>query len=411
MKMTVPLKTFATLVEKSASGALTKDSQDEERKKIRPTDSCVKISSNKDSIVFESSSPKISILCSIPKDENTITEQEGSFCVEASSYLKVLNTLSNKYSIQISYEENENYGKDSFAGVVQPNGKITTIAIDNKSEKRKGKNDTFPVSEFVQVDYNYNKVVLSLPAKTFKEAVDQVIFAIDPTDLSNILDKIAIVVSGKKVYLAGTDGKRCAIFFIGENEKDVQINSDEQKFLIDGNLLKTSCKSFEDDEKIEIIDCENNEHIIIASERLKIKLCIASEEIKQQFPNFINILSLALPTNIVANKADLLEAVEFLSLYNAEKSIFHINAGKSEIKVDAARRGTDPETAIVGCEQIESSLINPVAMSNGFIKDGCKKISGNNIKISFSKDEKKIKMSSIDKDNNFIYLMQSMTPN
>lgn len=411
MKITVPLKTLVDIMEKSAVGALTKESQDEERKKIRPTDSCVRISTGKgNSIVFESSSPKVSVLCSIPKSDDVTVEKEGSCCVEASSYLKVLKSLSGKYSMQITYEENENYGKDSFAGVVQPNGKITSIAIENKNQKRKGKDDTFPVKEFSEVDYSHNKVLFSVNAKMLKDSIDKVIFAIDPTDLSDLLDRVAIVVSNKTVYFAGTDGKRCAIFSLQNNDKDIEVKCEEQKILIDGELLKTSCKSFEDGDKIDVIDCEDKEHIVLASEKIKIRLCIASEEIKQLFPNFLNILRIECPTTIMANKEDLEEAIGFLSLYNVDKSIFHVDDGKSEIKVDAARRGSDPETALVSCEKIGKSLNNPVAMSNKFIIDGCKKINADKIKISFSADEKKIKMQS-PTDANFVYLMQSMTAN
>jgi DNA polymerase III sliding clamp (beta) subunit (PCNA family) len=413
MKITVPLKTLAEFVEKSAVGALTSDAQDEERKKIRPTDSCVRITASKDSISFESSSPEISALYSMPKDDSVIIDKEGSFCVEASHYLKVLKTLSSsRYSIQISYEENKNYGKDAFGGIIQPNGKITTIAVDNKNkaERRKLHDDTFPVSEFTQVDYNHSKVLFSIGAKTLKDSIDRVMFATDPTDLSELLDRVAIVVSGKKIYVAVTDGKRVAIVFVDENGKDVEIKSNDQKILIDGILLKNSCKSFDDDEKIEIIDCEDKEHIILFSEKIKIRLCIASDEVKQQFPNFLNILNIVLPITLVADKADLLEAVEVLSLYNAEKSISYITGVKSEFKIDAARRGTDPETALAECEPITASLENPIAMSNSFIIDGCKKISGPKVKLSFTKDEKKIKMES-PTDTNFVYLMQSMTPN
>lgn len=413
MKIKVPLKTLVEFVEKSAIGALTVEAQDEERKKIRPTDSCIKISATKDAISFESSSPEVAALYSVTKDESMTIDQEGSFCVEASHYLKLLKTLSaSRYSIQISYDENKDYGKDSFSGIIQPNGKITTIAIDNKnkSERRKLKDDTYPVAEFTQVDWNHNKVLFSIGAKTLKASVDQVLFATDPSDLSEMLDSVGVVVSGKKIYIAGTDGKRCAIFSVGEDGKDVEIKSDDQKILIGGELLKNCCKSFDDDEKIKVIDCEDKEHIILASEKIKIRLSVASDEVKQQFPNFLNILNIVLPITIVADKADLLEAVEVLSLYNAEKSISYIKEVQSEIKINAARRGTDPETALAECEPIATSLDNPIAMSNSFIIDGCKKISGPKVKLSFTKDEKKIKMESTT-ETNFVYLMQSMTPN
>jgi len=405
--MTVSLKTFVASFEKSAYAALTKDAQDEERKKIRPTDSCVKISTNKDSVLFESSSQKMSVFHSMDKDENMTVDEDGSFCVEASGYLSILNSIPKDYSLKISYEVDKNYGKDSFAGIVQPNGKIITIGSGNKTEKRKGKSDTYPIDDFPKIDYSGDKVLFSIKAKTLRECVDKVIFATDSTDLSGLLDRVAIYVFEKKLYFAGTDGKRCAIY---SPDKDVEVNCDDQKILIDGELLKTSCKVFEGDDKILFYDCKKGEHVILSSGKTLVKVCIASEEVKQQFPNVMGILKLVCPTTIVANKSDLLSSIDFLSKFNAEKSIFHINEGKSQIKVEAARRGEDPENALVDCETVATALSKPVAMSNGFVIDGCKKIKGDMVKLGFSKDEKKIKMESTN-DTNFVYLMQVMTAN
>ena len=304
--------------------------------------------------------------------------------------------------------ENKNYGKDTLSRVVQPNGKLATIATANKSEKRKGKDDTYPVSEFTQVDYNHSNVLFSINSKTLAQCVDQVLFAKELNDLSGVFDKVGVFISNKKLFFACTDGKRCAIYSVAE--KDAKIKIDNQKILVDGELLKTACKSFESDEEIEIIDGEDKEHIILASGKTRVRLCIASEEVKQSFPNFLNLTGLVLPIIIDVVKSDLVSAIEFLSVYNAEKSIFYVNKGKKEIKIDVARGGTDPQTTVVECDEIKDSLQNPIALSNNFTKDGCKKIDGDKIKISFSKDEKKVKIES-PTDSSFVYFMQCMTSN
>jgi len=411
MKIRIPLEELIGSLEKSSLAALTKESQDEEVRKIRPTDSCIKITASKDAVTFESSSKEVAALRST-KDKDIIVKKEGACCVEAKSYMKMLKTIPKDCSVQISYKPNKNYAKDAFGGIIQPNGILTTIAFKNKKEIRRGTNDTFPVEEFAPVDYAHKKVLFSIQAKTLQEAVSQVLFATDPSDLSEMLDSIAIVVSGNKIHFAGTDGKRCAIYSVVANEKDAAILLDDQKTLIDGILLKTSCKSFDDYDVIEVIDCEDAEHVILSADNTKIRLRVASDEVKQQFPNFINILSVICPTSIVLNKSQLLEAVEFLSQYNPEKSIYHVCKGKSEIKIEAARRGANPESATVECEPIAASLINPAAMSNQFIIDGCKKTGGKDkgckVQISFSKDERKIRMQATD-DTSFVYLQQSMT--
>ena len=408
MKMTIPLKKLLESVEKSSIGALTKESQDEDRKKIRPTDACLKISTNKNSVVFESSSQEASVFYSIPVGEDMVVELDGSFCVEASQYLKMLKTIPKDYLIHVSYEEDKNYGKDMLSKMVQPNGKLITTAISDKSKKRKGSNDTYPVSEFTKVDYNHNNVLFSMNSKVLAQCIDKVLFARELNDLSGVFDKVSIFISNKKLFFACTDGKRCAIYSVAESEAKVMV--DEQKILVNGELLKAVCESFEKDEEVKIINSEDKEHIILSSDKIKVRLSTASEEVKQSFPNFLNLMGLSLPIAIDVVKSDLLSAVDFLSVYNAEKSIFHVEKGKNEIKIDVARGGADPETVIVECNEIKDSLQNPIALSNSFTKDGCKKISGDKIKISFSKDEKKVKIESPN-DAGFVYFMQCMTVN
>ena len=285
---------------------------------------------------------------------------------------------------------------------------MTTIAIENKNETRRGIQDTFPADGFTEVDYRHNKVLFSIGAKLLKKCVDKVIFATDPKDFADRLGNVAISVSENKISFMGTDGRRCALYSLSAGDKDVAIKANNQKILIDAKLLKKCCRSFDSDETIEAIDCEDGEHVILGADNTKVRLRVASEIAKQEFPSVINILSLAWPTTIVADKTSLSKAIEFLRLYNPEKSIFYVKEGKSEIKIDAARRGTDPETALAKCEPIKASLANPVAMSNKFIVDCCKKIIGSVVKISFTKDERKIRMESTT-DKHFVYFMQAMT--
>lgn len=195
MRIAMPLKQLKDAVEKSSLAALTKDAQDEERKKTKPTDSCIKISASKDLVVFESSSPKLSALYSIPTDESIIVDQEGVCCFEASVYLKLLNILSKNYIIEITQENNKDYGKDAFGGIIQSNGILTTRAIKSGKEKSRGHHDTFPIDGFTQVDYKHSKVLFSIRAKTLKEGINQVIFATDSKDLSDLYDHISAIKS------------------------------------------------------------------------------------------------------------------------------------------------------------------------------------------------------------------------
>lgn len=405
MKITMPLKKLSKAVEVASPAALTKKAQDNDRKQIKPTDSCIKISANKDNVMFESSSPTVSVRHTLPIEEGIVIEQEGSICSDAKGYLKLMDTLKSDYSIQITSEENKKDDKESSSWIVQPNGRITTLAIQDNIEKRKGFNNTYPVAEFTAVDYNHNKVLFSITTKALKASVGKVIFVTDPNDSSHIYDNIAIFVLDNKIYFAGTDGKRCAIY--AADEMDAIIELDNQKILINAELLQKACKSF-GNAIIEVIDCEDQEHIMLSSGNTKVRLRMASEKIKQPFPNISGLLKLDFPTTIVANKAELLNGIEFLRQYNSAKSTYYFKNGKSEIKIEATNRENEAVIAIVECEKISTRIVHPVAMSNSFVMDYLKKIKGGKVKISITSDEKRIKMVSAN-DNSFIYLMQRMT--
>ena len=404
MKITIPSKKLLKAAKVASTGAMTKKAQDEDRKKLKPTDSCIRISANKDNVMFESSSQTMSVRHTVPVEDDTIVEINGNICTDAKGYLKLLDSLEGNYSIRIASEENKKDDKESSIGIVQPNGIIRTIAIQDNIEKRKGFNDTYPVAEFIAVDYNHNKVLFSIHAKALQVSVGKIKFATDPNDSSGVSDNIAIFVDNK-IYFAGTDGKRCAIYAV--DEMNAIIEKDNQKILINAELLKKACQCFEND-IIEVIDYEDQEHIIFSSGDTKVRLHMASEEVKQQYPNISGLLKLDFPTTIVADKKDLLSAVKLLGSYNPEKSVFYFENGKSEIRLEAANRANEPVKAMVECDKISTKTTNPFALSNAFVKDFLTKIKGDKVQIFINADTKKSKMVSVN-DDNFIYFMQCMS--
>jgi len=411
MKITLPLKQLKDAVEKASVAALTQKAQDKDRKLTKPTDSCVRVSASKDSIVFESSSQGISALHSVQTGGGVSVGQEGACCVEASRYLRILQALPKGCLIEISQEDKKGCVNESpESKVIEPSGTITTVAFENKSEKRRGNDDTFPVDGFTQVDYAGGRVLFSIQAKLLTKCVDRVLFAINSNDIAGLYDNVAILVFDNKILFVGTDGRKCAVYSVVADEKDCATILDGQEILVGGKLLKNSCKSFGNREIIDVIGCEDGEHVILAGENTRVRLLMAPAKIKQQYPDAANLLNLACPVSIVVDRADLLEAVEVLSLRNPGRSIYHIKKGKSQIRITTAARGDDPDPdmATAECESIAASPTNPVALENEFVVDGCEKIAGSKVRISFSKDEKKIRMES-PSDARFVYFFQAST--
>lgn len=404
-KLSIPLKTMISSIDKGGMASLTEEAMEEDRKKIRPADSCVKISSTqtKGSITFESSSPKVSILYVLPTNDEIKTDGDVAFCVNTETYLKMLETLPASSSLVISHTEDAEKVEN------KPSGKIATVAKSENVEKRKGKNETFSINDFSETNYDFNDILFTVKAEQLKKAVSSVAFAVDADAPSDLLDRIAIVIKDNKAYLAGTDGRRCAVWSI--DSQDVEIKSDkakDAKILINADLLCRVVKVFENEDKVDFIDVGDDEHVILSTPNLKARVCITSSNVKDAYPNFIGISGIKTPFEAVIDKPDLTSAINFVGLYNQEKSLLYIKEGEKSIRVEAARRGEDPESAMVNCDPITKSLEHPVAISNEFLKDVFKKIEGDKIKLSFTNEAKKIKVESLISDR-FIYLMQSMT--
>lgn len=411
MKLNIPVKKMINAIENGGIASLTKESQDEERKRIRPTDACVKISFTESSgfLTFESSSPKISVLYSIPMGEDIKVDKDGSFCVDTETYLKLLGTLPPTSNLSINYSEDKVESKDEKTNLIQANGKITTISKSEKAGERKGKNETFPVGEFSNTNYDSKDVLFTIKSKQLQKAISSVAFSVDSSDLSDLLDRIAIVIKDGQTYFAGTDGRRCAVWVVEPSEIEYKSEkAKDLKMLINAELLSKAVKVFDDGDNIDFIDCGNDEHVILSSPNTKIRMCIASAEVKDSYPNFIGVVGIQAPYETIVDKDDMVSAINFVTLYNQEKCVAYIKDGETSIKIEPARRGEDPEHAIVNCEKISKPLDNPVAISNEFLSEVFKKIDGDKIKISFTAEAKKIKIESLI-NKNFVYLMQSMT--
>lgn len=402
MKITMPLKQIRDAVEKSSLGALTKKTQDWDRKTIMPIEACIKISASNDAVTFESSSQEASVLLELKDYSAVAVKQNGAFCVDAKDYLKMLKTIPDDCLVNISYEENYTYGNAPLEyALPRPNGMITTVAIDSNSQKRIGRNDTYSAYDFKQADYDHTVECFSVSVGSLNKCISRVLFASYKADV--LYDNIAIYISDGKIVFACTDGKRCAMITADEDVK-ATVN---QTILVNGKLLKDACRAFDGDAMINIYKCEDGKHIMLSSNNTKIILATASADELKGFPKCLNLHKHDYPISVAIDKADLLDAVNFVSQYNSEKSVFYIIQDKSEIEIEAFCSGDDPDKAIVQCKPITASLKKPVAMSNKFLVDACKRISGSDVRFSFTKDEKKIRMDSAD-DTRFVHFMQAM---
>jgi DNA polymerase III sliding clamp (beta) subunit (PCNA family) len=414
MKMSIPTKTMNDAMKKSSIAALVPEAQDEEKKKINPTNACVRVrySQGKGVVVFESSSPPVSIIHAVTIDENIKGEDGLSFCVDAAEYSELLSRLPVKSALEIQHSKIKTE-QDDGSEVINPDGKLITI-INSEDEKiGNAKNNTFPVEHFTNVNYNFNDVLMSTKASTLKKAIKSVVFATDSQyETAHAMAYVAFLIKDNKVHCAGTNGRRCAIFSIdGENIKlsSDRLPADGQdiKLLFNPDIITKVIEAFDDEDEIRFVLTDVEEQIILASPKTMARICMPPSGTANKYPNFLVALDMQTPTNVVVNRKDLITALNVAELYNKEKSLIIIKESQKRIRIEAARRGDEAEGMSASCDLTTFTAEKPIGISNRYLQDGLKKTDDEEVKMSFDDAFSKIKIEPKTKVG-YTYIMQSM---
>lgn len=402
-------------IKRGGIAAFMPDVQDEERKKIRPTDACVRIrySKEKGIVVFESSSPQISAIHAVAADENISGDDGYDICVDGMSYATVVSRLPSGSHLSLKYKSIPAQD-DANTGIIHPDGKITTIIESNGEKIGNANNDAFPVKHFSGANYNFTDILFTIKAAALKKAIKSVSFATDSQYSSgHAMAYIIIAIKDNKAHCAGTDGRRCAVFSI--DEQNITLVSDEMKgvdkinkMLFNPDVMTKTVGVFDDADEISFVRADDSEHIMLTSPKTKIKLCIPPQSTVDAYPDFLTILNLQTQENVVVNRKEMLTALNLVELYNKEKALITFHEDNQKIKVEAARRGVEPENMMVTCDPTTLKMEKPLPVSNPYLQEGLKKTESDKIRISFTSDFLKMKIEPANTQD-YIYIMQSMS--
>ncbi len=243
---------------------------------------------------------------------------------------------------------------------------ILTVTAEGVSSKINGLSS----SEFPAFA-SEGKKLATLPAKEFKEAIDQVSFAAAQDESRPILTGILIKLGGGVLTLAGVDGFRLG-------EKKLKLAGEELAAVVPARSLMEAARLVEGE--VEISSSAEGQLLLKTADFL-----IFTQTLEGEFPEYEQIIPANFETKIVFGKEDLAKAVQLTSVFSDSGMgiiIFQYDPEKKQLEVssqEAERGEAKIELSITG-----EGKKGTIAFNSHYVSDALGALPGEEIELSLN---------------------------
>jgi len=419
LSIVVSKKDLDLIVGRASLAAMTEEGQNEITKATNETMGCVKISAENGQIVFESSVSRFSsrYVITVGEGDSAIVS-EGETCVPAKELKTVSGKIRSDRKISISFVpvSSETAGNMSASEkAVLPDGVVEIGSISGSKVVSKTKIEAYPAARFASPSYppvDSLKVVASGKVGFFKKACATVNFAVNPSDLKEIYDKFAFFTAEDGIYFVGSDGRRCAIVKASGDKFTSYMNvSNDVPILADAVFISPALSSMSDDAQMTMGLDQDEERLYICSGDTSYCINMVEKLLRAKYPNHKRITNLPTKVEVLINRDEFSETMDILGIVNSDRGTYTFDQdGKEEQMITLVGRGigtVKETTGSVGYSLISQEKMNSasISLNTKYLSEGIKRMSCENIRMSFTEDELKVK---IEEENNseFVYFMQ-----
>jgi len=407
MHISLPHDVFLKALDKGGLAIFGSNNIDDNLRETIPTQRCVKITAKDGSLIVESSVNKANAVYVCKSDSIKIIE-DGELCIDAIDLKRNLKALKYAHTVVVEFKKeslNEEAGKNSDS--IIPIGKVTFKAV-NASGRNAFKLDitAYSPSDFVQTSYSDEiEPVLKIQAKSLADAINFVAFASGSDQMTELFDHICLISKDGDIHVAATDNKRAALSTLDSSVCEGK--TDGRPILIETKLASAVMSQMPADATpISIVLDPDDEHITFRTEDLKVRCSMPASSTRTRFPTFSNAINMPVGASVIFEpKKEIEQTISRLGT-SSNMGVFTVETGAEEIEIKCWNMDVAGK---VGCRKVEKGLDNPMILPLQFIEDIVKKLPVDAIKFSFSKDEKRVIVQSVDSPTPF-YLMQRVTP-
>jgi DNA polymerase-3 subunit beta len=321
-------------------------------------------------LVIKSTDVKVNFETKVP----VIIVEEGSTTVFGDKFLGILNRIPDG---EMEFEQKE--------------GKIFIKPVKRKIEfqLRSIASDKFP--EFPEPDTDE---VFNLPVKSFKNMINQTIFAVSDDEIRYFMNGVFFEKQGSKFIMVGTDGRRLA-YIETEEESEVE---DFTGVIIPPKILNIILRRAGEEGLISISISDKMIFFKFGTYQF------SSALIEGQFPNYRRVIPENQSHSFVLNRAEMLEALNRVSLMVEQKSRRgYVGVSSDVIFVSSEGNDIGDAKEEISCKYEGDDI--SIAMNYRYLEEPLKAMEDEEVIVHFTEPNRAITIKPVPEKNFFHIIM------
>jgi DNA polymerase III sliding clamp (beta) subunit (PCNA family) len=420
MQVVITKADLDAVVARASLAAMSDEGQSEMQRASNETRGCVRVAAAGGKITFESSVSRFSARHVVPAGGEVEIVSEGETCVPAKDLKIVASKVRSGRKVSITFipsPPDPTLAVSPEAKAILPNGVVEVGSINGDRVVTKTKIEAYPTVGFSAPQYPDESeltVLMSGKASAVRTACGAVGFCINPDDQKETYDKYAIFTAPDAIYFLGADGRRAAVVQAKAEAFDRIIGTDSKvPVLVDALFMTPIVASLSDDDPVTIAVDKDAQRLFIISGRTTYHVAMIAEKLRMKYPHYKRVVDLEAGMVMLVNREELAEASDMLYVVNQDRGRHTICRDEKVVRVVSKGLTSIKEAsgqvpcAFVGEGKMRAETIS---LATKYLVDGLKKMGSDNVRMSFTPDELRVKIED-ESDPKFTYYLQVMSPN
>jgi len=414
----VPKKNIEQVISRASLAASTDEGKSNVSKIGNEALGCVKISTSGENIVFESSVSRFSARLVVPPSEGMSIVSPGAVCIPLKEFKQTVAKISDSYGVSILFSPIPATKMTEVPANMRsmlPVGTVDIGAINSKKKIfAKATMDAFPTSNFnahAFPEISELDVVFTGQASCLRKPYSDNSFSANPDDPNEIFNKLAIFMNREGIYFLAADGRRCAIVKSASDQFDTYACVDENlPILIEIEYLTQVLSSLSDSDPITLAVSRDRSHSYILSDRTSYRIAMVGEQTRTNYPAIRKIIDMEAGASVLIDRKELLIASNMLYNVCNDRGTHSYRDNEIVLSSQSLMVLKRAEGLVDFTWASEARLKKTeFCFNTGNLVDGLNRMSGEQVKLTFTPDERKVKIEDAS-DPDMSYYLQVIPP-
>ena len=347
LKVVFPAQVMKAAVRRASLAALTHEGQRDIQRVIGTTESCVKIAATDDGVTFESAIPRFKCRHVLSASDGAVVVEQGEVCVSAKQLKSICTKLAKEAdTITVSFvpaRHGPDESRPEGSVEVEHHGAAEIGAVRGNAIVDKAPIASHQPDEYMSAEYDSTdaaKVIVAAKAGSLRKVCRLAATAINPYDLNETKNKVAIFDGGDTVYFVGMDGRRLAIVPAKKSsfEKSSEFNEYDECYrtaadgstvmdkrpipvLVDAEYLGPILAAAANDDSVTIATDEAGDYVYVSGGASCYRISRLNTDSARRYTDYRKPLSLPMRAAILVDRQECRTALE--TLHQVDRDRLH----------------------------------------------------------------------------------------